>query len=132
MGKNRRRPRTVFLDRTTAGGLHEAYPRAYEKWTDEEDAKLEQLVRSGRPVNDVAAQLQRQPGAIRSRIAKRDPTAGNVPLLGNSPIDRQNLAPRQRSPNSSVVLALPSPLQEIQPLTAILGSRRLCIRSNFL
>jgi hypothetical protein len=47
--------------------IREAYPRAYEKWTDRED------------VDDIAAQLQRQPSAIRSRIAKRNPTAGNVP-----------------------------------------------------
>jgi hypothetical protein len=52
--------------------IREAYPRAYEKWTDREDATLEKLVRSGQSVDDIAAQLQRQPSAIRSRIVKRN------------------------------------------------------------
>ena len=52
--------------------IREAYPRAYEKWSYEEDAELERLVRSGRPIADIAGQLERQPSAIRNRIAKRN------------------------------------------------------------
>ena len=52
--------------------IREVYPRAYERWTDEEDAKLAQLVQSGRSVEEIAGQLQRQPSAIRSRVLKRN------------------------------------------------------------
>jgi DNA-binding NarL/FixJ family response regulator len=52
--------------------VRKVHPRAYEKWTDEEDEQLEQLVRSGCPVDDIATQLQRQPSAIRSRMRKRN------------------------------------------------------------
>ena len=52
--------------------IRKVYPRAYEKWTDEEDAKLTQLVRSGCSVDEIAAQLQRHQSAIRSRMLKRN------------------------------------------------------------
>ena len=48
------------------------HPRAYEPWTDEEDASLVRLAQAGRTVDEIAAQLQRQPGAIRSRMQKRN------------------------------------------------------------
>ncbi len=48
----------------------ERYPRAYEKWTDEEDGTLRELVRSGETVAQIAGRLQRNRGAIRSRIVK--------------------------------------------------------------
>jgi hypothetical protein len=40
--------------------IRKVYPRAYEKWTDEEDATLAQLVRSGQGIEKIATQLQRQ------------------------------------------------------------------------
>lgn len=46
------------------------HPRAYEKWIEEEDQQLRQLVQAGVKVKDIAAQLQRQLGAIQSRIEK--------------------------------------------------------------
>jgi hypothetical protein len=46
------------------------HPRAYEKWDVEEDARLAQLVHSGRRMHDIATLLQRQPSAIRSRMDK--------------------------------------------------------------
>lgn len=46
------------------------HPRAYETWSDEEEARPAQLVRSGRSINHIAAQLQRQPSAIASRMEK--------------------------------------------------------------
>ena len=52
--------------------IRKVYSRAYEKWTGEEDARLAQLVRSGYNVEEIAAQLQRQPSAIRSRMLKRN------------------------------------------------------------
>lgn len=52
--------------------IRKVHPRAYAKWTDEEDAKLAQFVQSGYSVDEIASQLQRQPGAIRSRMRKRN------------------------------------------------------------
>jgi DNA-binding CsgD family transcriptional regulator len=50
--------------------IKQANPRAYEKWGDEEGATLTALFRSGQRTKEIAAKLQRQPSAIRSRIAK--------------------------------------------------------------
>ena len=50
--------------------VRKVHPRAHEKWTDEEDEEQERLIRSGRDVGYIAVQLQRQPGAIRSRMRK--------------------------------------------------------------
>jgi len=46
------------------------HPRAYEKWSAAEDAQLTELFRSGKGVDEIAAILHRQAGAIRSRLAK--------------------------------------------------------------
>lgn len=46
------------------------HPRAYEKWSTEEDAQLTELFRSGKSVQEITAILHRQSGAIRSRLAK--------------------------------------------------------------
>ena len=47
-----------------------AHPRAYEKWSDAEDGQLSELCRSGKSVREIAKALDRQEGAIRSRMAK--------------------------------------------------------------
>ena len=44
--------------------------RAYEKWSAEEDEQLSELYRSGKSVREIATTLNRQEGAIRSRLAK--------------------------------------------------------------
>ena len=46
------------------------YPRAYEKWSTEEDGQLSELCRSGKTVKEIAKTLHRQEGAIWSRLAK--------------------------------------------------------------
>src|SRR6266508_1562553 len=46
------------------------HPRAYEKWCAEEDQQLSELCRSGKNVKEISKTLQRQEGAIRSRLAK--------------------------------------------------------------
>ena len=46
------------------------HPRAYQPWTDEEDAKLREMHEGDIPVREIAAEFQRQPGAIRSRLTK--------------------------------------------------------------
>jgi len=46
------------------------HPRAYEKWSTEEDGRLSELCRSGKSVREIAKSLHRQEGSIRSRLAK--------------------------------------------------------------
>lgn len=68
------------LDAVRAGGgksydqrmeeIRQANPRAYEKWSDEEDERLRQLFHSQTPVKEIARVLQRQSSAVRSRLAK--------------------------------------------------------------
>lgn len=50
--------------------IKKSRPRAYEKWTPEEEETLNDLFRSGRFIGDIAKILQRQPSAIRSRLSK--------------------------------------------------------------
>lgn len=50
--------------------IRKRYPRAYEKWTDEENKDLENEFKKGRSVIKLAELFQRQPGAIRSRLNK--------------------------------------------------------------
>ena len=50
--------------------IRRTYPRAYRKWTPEEDAKLKALVARGKSSRELAAELQRRPGAILSRLRK--------------------------------------------------------------
>lgn len=46
------------------------HPRAYAKWTPDEEKRMMSLLEQGMSVEAVAAELQRQPGAIRSRQQK--------------------------------------------------------------
>jgi hypothetical protein len=50
--------------------IKKANPRAYEKWTEEEDEKLIQEVKGGIPTKVIAQAHERQPSAIRSRMVK--------------------------------------------------------------
>jgi hypothetical protein len=50
--------------------IRQAHPRAYDKWSDEEDDRLRRLVGVQTPVKEIARILQRQPSAIRSRLVK--------------------------------------------------------------
>ena len=50
--------------------IKQRHLRAYERWTDDEDAQLKHAVQRGTPVAQIAKQLQRQPSAIRSRMVK--------------------------------------------------------------
>ncbi len=56
--------------KSTLAQKRERYPRAYEKWTDEEDGTLAKWVRGGLTVARIAGRLERNRGAIRSRIIK--------------------------------------------------------------
>ncbi len=50
--------------------IRKTYQRAYEPWKPEEDEELARLVASGINTKEICRQLQRNPGAIRSRIKK--------------------------------------------------------------
>ncbi len=50
--------------------IKQAYPKAYQPWTSEEDAQLTARFHSAASVEELAREFQRQPGAIRSRLAK--------------------------------------------------------------
>ena len=53
--------------------IKQQHPRAYEKWTKEEDAELLSLCAAGTPLSQLVAHFQRQPSAVRSRLAKLSP-----------------------------------------------------------
>lgn len=50
--------------------IRKVHPRAYEKWSDEEDSQLAKLFQSGMNVKQIASTLQRQSSAICSRLNK--------------------------------------------------------------
>nr|WP_321512954.1 helix-turn-helix domain-containing protein [uncultured Pseudodesulfovibrio sp.] len=51
-------------------GKKEKHPKAYEKWTPEEEKELAQRYEQGIPIPEIAEQLGRNPGGIRSRLQK--------------------------------------------------------------
>ena len=61
---NQRRPRIGL------GEVRKAHPRAYEKWTAEEDERLKVEFASGKKPPELAEILQRQRSAIVSRLKK--------------------------------------------------------------
>jgi hypothetical protein len=50
--------------------IRQKFPKAYEKWTPEEDEKLKTLFQSGQKVDQLASYFQRKEGAIKSRLTK--------------------------------------------------------------
>ncbi|HUT36237.1 MAG TPA: hypothetical protein VNE39_22300 [Planctomycetota bacterium] len=62
------RPTDVAQKSYDLASIRRNYPRAYEKWTPEEEAHLRELAARGSSIRELAAQIQRQPGAIRSRL----------------------------------------------------------------
>jgi GcrA cell cycle regulator len=50
--------------------VRKTYPRAYEKWTEEDEQRLRELIDAGLTVAQMAHRLQRQRSAIRSRIVR--------------------------------------------------------------
>ena len=50
--------------------IRKKHPRAYEKWESPEDNELVTFYQGGKKVDEIAQLLQRQPGAIRSRLDK--------------------------------------------------------------
>ncbi|MEM6283769.1 MAG: ATP-dependent helicase [Chloroflexota bacterium] len=67
------RKMTAPMGNTSNSAMHRAiekHPRAYQKWTDEEEQYLLEIVDKGWSIGRIADTLQRQPSAIRSRIKK--------------------------------------------------------------
>jgi DNA-binding NarL/FixJ family response regulator len=50
--------------------IKQAYPKAYQAWSKEEDVRLAERFHAGVSVKELAREFQRQPSAIRSRLAK--------------------------------------------------------------
>jgi len=50
--------------------IRNEHPHAYEKWDAAQDNQLRQLHSAGKTVNEMAQLMQRQPGGIKSRLAK--------------------------------------------------------------
>jgi hypothetical protein len=46
------------------------YPKAYEPWTPADDAELATMYTSGKSIQEISDRFERQPSAIRSRLAK--------------------------------------------------------------
>lgn len=59
--------------KTRAYGVEEIrqkYPKAYTKWTEDEDSILRSEYLRGNTVDELASTFQRQPSAVRSRLRK--------------------------------------------------------------
>lgn len=54
----------------SAEKICQEYPKAYTKWTQEEEVTLREGLLRGMSVKELSAILGRQPGAIRSRLQK--------------------------------------------------------------
>lgn len=50
--------------------IRKRHPRAYERWSKEEDRMLEEKFSNGASIQELLEFFQRQPGAIRSRLRK--------------------------------------------------------------
>lgn len=58
--------------------IRKTHPRAYEKWSTEEDMELTRLVAGGAGIEEISTHLQRQPGAIRARMMKLNLVEGGI------------------------------------------------------
>ena len=60
----------AVIPKTQNEKIRQKYPRAYVKWTRDEDENLQNEYASGREIGELAQSFQRQPAAIRSRLQK--------------------------------------------------------------
>jgi DNA-binding CsgD family transcriptional regulator len=60
--------------------IKERYPRAYERWSEDDDRRLAALFGDGNSAATIGRQLGRQPSAIRSRLAKLNLVSANRAL----------------------------------------------------
>jgi hypothetical protein len=54
----------------TLENIRRRYPRAYEKWTEEDDVRLRIEYGKGSGIQPLSEMFQRQPGSVRSRLRK--------------------------------------------------------------
>jgi hypothetical protein len=54
----------------TLDEIHVQYPKAYAKWSPEDDEKIKDLYQSGKTIEELAPIFQRNVGAIESRLVK--------------------------------------------------------------
>jgi len=109
------------------------FPNAYEPWSAEDDERLKSSSEKGMSIDALAKTLQRQPGAIRSRLNKLGITIINgvqrdnqdpPPLIAtNNPIN--DLEPA----TSNLILKSMGPLTEVDPIVYLLLITK--IRSDF-
>ncbi len=50
--------------------IRREYPKAYAKWTEEEDIRLKNEYAQGKTISDLADTFQRKPSAIHARLQK--------------------------------------------------------------
>ena len=55
----------------------QSHPRAYEMWTPEEEQQLKSMFESGSSIDQIAAELGRQPSAVTSRLSRSGTTPGS-------------------------------------------------------
>lgn len=54
--------------------IRKKHPKAYDKWSEQEDSLLIQMFRQGKSIDELSVVFQRGEGAIRSRLNKLDST----------------------------------------------------------
>lgn len=50
--------------------IRQQYPKAYEKWTEEENSFLKNEFNNKKTINELSEIFQRKPGAITARLKK--------------------------------------------------------------
>lgn len=62
--------KNAYRPKTQNEKIRQKYPRAYVKWSQDEDENLKKEYASCQQIGQLAQRFQRQPGAIRSRLQK--------------------------------------------------------------
>lgn len=62
--------KNAYRPKTQNEKIRQKYPRAYVKWSQDEDENLKKEYASCQEIGELAQRFQRQPGAIRSRLQK--------------------------------------------------------------
>lgn len=62
--------KNAYRPKTQNEKIRQKYPRAYVKWSQDEDENLKKEYASCQQIGELAQRFQRQPGAIRSRLQK--------------------------------------------------------------
>lgn len=50
--------------------IQQRYPRAYEKWSSDEEWRIKELFQQGKTMREIASVVQRQPNAVKSRLER--------------------------------------------------------------